>query len=137
MNDLKTEHTILKRGTPDEEEKWRKSKKLGSLIGDKEELARRKQLSANALNTCRPIWSREPTISINRRVRIYNAYVLPVLTYNMATLALSQNQEDELDAFHRRQLRTIIGIHDPNHISNNDLYQRTASKPISREMFRA
>ena len=139
VNDTKTERTTLKRGTnnTEEEEPWRNSKKLGTLLGDRQELARRKQLAANALNTTRVLWSKSSRVSVRRRIRIYNAYVLPILTYNMSTWALTKSDECELDAFHRRQLRTVLAIRWPEHISNEDLYQRTGSKPVSEDMFRA
>ena len=107
------------------------------MLGDRQELDRRKQLAATALNTTRAIWSKGARISIKRRIRIYNAYVLPILTYNMSTWALTQADESELDAFHRRQLRTVLAIRWPDHISNKDLYQRTATRPVSEDMFRA
>ena len=43
INADKTEHTILKRRKK-KAEPWREVKKLGSLLGDKEDIARRKQL---------------------------------------------------------------------------------------------
>ena len=40
VNADKTEHTVISRGSNKEE--WRKVKKLGSLLGDKEDMKRRK-----------------------------------------------------------------------------------------------
>ena len=74
---------------------------------------------------------------VRRRIRIYNAYVLPILTYNMSTWALTKSDECELDAFHRRQLRIVLAVRWPEHISNEYLYQRTGSKPVSEDMFLA
>ena len=45
VNESKTEHTIIKREKKRIDEKWRGVKKLGSLLGDSEDVIRRKQLS--------------------------------------------------------------------------------------------
>ena len=49
INADKTEQTTLKRGEK-KAEPWREVRKLGSLLGDKEEIAWRKQLSIAATN---------------------------------------------------------------------------------------
>ena len=63
--------------------------------------------------------------------RLYSAFVLPVLTYNMGTWGLTKTELSRLDAHHRRHLRQIIGIRWPHRISNDALYRRTHSSPIS------
>ena len=111
MNSDKTEKLKLKREREKEAEEWRTSKKLGTLLGDTEELHRRKQLAAAAFAKLKTIWSeRNNKLSIKRRLRLYNAYVMPVLTYNASTWALSDTEVDEIDAFRRRQLRIVIGV---------------------------
>ena len=50
----------------------------------------------------------------------------------MGTWALTQEESNKLDAFHRTQLRRVIGIRYPDKIS---LYKRTGSKPVSEEMY--
>ena len=136
VNDGKTEETVIKRGK-NEDEKWRFTKKLGTLLGDSEELKRRKQLAAAAFKQVRSLWPRRAQVSEKRRIRIYNACVKPILTYNMGTWALTQRETNELDSFHRRQLRSVIGIHYPEVISNEDLYTRTDAGPLSLDMFHA
>ena len=61
----------------------------------------------------------------------------PIITYNFSTWALTQSELDRLDAFHRRQLRAVIGVRYPDKISNEDLYDRTKSVPLSHELFQA
>jgi hypothetical protein len=56
MNSTKTEITTLKREKTVEQELWRKTKKLGTMLGDNEEIKRRKQLAAFALNKMKSIW---------------------------------------------------------------------------------
>jgi hypothetical protein len=136
VNEAKLEHTIIKRDDRDKEA-WRSTKKLGSLLGDHEDLKRRKQLAANAFSKSKALWPNTSGVSLTKRLRIYNACVKPVLTYNMSTWALTQAESNELDAFHRRQLRSIIGVRYPDTISNNELYARTKTTPLSLEMFLA
>ena len=76
-------------------------------------------------------WFRGAQISLHLRLRLYPAFVLPVLTYNMGTWGLTKTELDRLDAHHRRHLRQIIGIRWPDRISKYALYRRTQSSPIS------
>ena len=77
------------------------------------------------------VWFRGAQISLLLRLRLYSAFVLPVLTYNMGTWGLTKTELSRLDAHHRRHLRQIIGIRWPHRISNDALYRRTHSSPIS------
>ena len=52
VNKDKTEFTAL----PKNDEDWKNAKKLGSLIGDLEDVERRKQLSTTALNKLYHVW---------------------------------------------------------------------------------
>ena len=54
----------------------------------------------------------------------------PLLLYNMGTWGLSQKQNDQLDSFHRSQLRQIIGMWWPHRISNKALYCRCKCGPL-------
>ena len=77
------------------------------------------------------VWFRGAHISLHLRLRLYSAFVLPVLTYTMGTWGLTKTELDRLDAHHRRHLRQIIGIRWPHRIWNDALYRRTQSSPIS------
>jgi hypothetical protein len=135
VNESKLELTKLERSDKNKES-WRMTKKLGTLLGDQEELTRRKQLAAASFKKAKMMWS-SVEISENKRLRIYNSMVKPVLTYNIGTWALTQSETNELEAFHRKQLRAVLGIHYPERISNDDLYQRTKTEPLGQEMFHA
>ena len=137
VNRTKTEYTTLQRMSKKGEERWRTTKKLGTILGDDEELSRRRSLATIALKNATNLWSRRTYVSERRRLRIYNACVRPILTYNMGTWALTQNQTARLDAFHRKQLKRVLGIRYPDIISNEQLYKRTESRPLSGEMFKA
>ena len=45
-----------------------------------------------------------------------------------------KNIEAKIDAFHRKQLKRVVGIYYPNRISNKELYKKTNSIPLSVEI---
>ena len=77
------------------------------------------------------IWLRRQHLTTNTMMRLYNAYVLPILTYNIGCAGLSKALEDSLDKSHRKQLRHMLGILYPKIITNNDLYKLTNTEAIS------
>jgi hypothetical protein len=132
MNPEKTEHTTLRREERKENETWRKTKKLGTLPGDSEEMQRRKQLAAFSFNNLWRLWNcKRNKISMERRLRLYDAYITPILTYNACTWALTEAEMEELEAFRRRQLRRIIGVNYPRRISNAKLYKQCGMKELA------
>ena len=72
------------------------------------------------------IWVSHHIVSQDLRLRLYNAFIVPVLTDNMGTWGLTPTEWAMIDAFHRRQLRQVIGIRYPQRISNNALYRKCA-----------
>jgi len=112
-------------------------KKLGSLLGIDEDIARRKQLATVAFNSLWSLWKRRDAVREVLRIRLYNAFVIPVLTYNAGTWGASAAALASLDSFHRKQLRRLLGIFHPQHINNAALYTRCGSEPISKIVQRA
>ena len=49
-------------------------------------------------------------------------------------MGLTKAELDRLDAYHRRHLRQIVGIHWPHRISNTALYRRCRCHPISEDV---
>ena len=131
LNAAKTERTSVSRQVDRAHEPWRTTRKLGSLLGDAEDVARRMHLANVSFHKMWTVWFRGAQISLPLRLRLYSAFVLPVLTYNMGTWGLTKTELNRLDAHHRRHLRQIIGIRWPHRISNDALYRRTQSSPIS------
>ena len=131
VNEAKTERTSLRREIDRSAEVWRTTKKLGSLLGDAEDVTRRKQLASVAFHRMWTLWLRKQQVSESLRIRLYNAFILPILTYNMGTWALTQAESARLDSFHRLQLKKVLGIKWPQRICNQALYQRCHSEPLS------
>ena len=136
MNREKTEWTKITREIDKTDETWRRTKKLGSLLGDSDDVNRRKTLAFQAFGRMFSLWNRTEIVSESTRLRIYNAFVKPVLMYNTETLALNKADKTSLDVFHRKQLRILLGIFWPDRISNENLYARCECGPISLEILK-
>ena len=74
---------------------------------------------------------RRTLIKERTRLRVYNAVVLPVLLYNLGAVGLSEAMEQRLDAFHRRQLPAVFGVYWPKVITNDALYRKASTRPLS------
>ena len=78
------------------------------------------------------IWLTGSKISVDRKIRIYEAQVVSILLYNCNSWAAPQTSLEELDVIHRRHLRRILNIRWPiGVISNNALYARCNVTPLS------
>ena len=131
INESKTEHNnILRRNTRDVEQ-WRKTRKPDSLLGDAEDMTRRKQLTAVAFpKNVVSLGKKTPHLR-RTATETYNAIIVPVLTYNMGTWGLTPTEWARFDGFHRRQLRQVIGIRYHDKISSDALYERYECVPMS------
>ena len=136
VNETKTEHTTIERKDKNDE-KWRTVKKLGSLLGDVEDIARRKQLSIVSLSDMNNVWIRNDHIKQELKLKLYQSLVKPVLTYNSGTWGLTKTQENNLDSFHRQQLRKVLNIKYPARISNQNLYKLSKQNMLSLDILTA
>ena len=76
-------------------------------------------------------------MNLTLKVRLYNAYIRPILLYNSGTWRLTKFWTDKLDATRRRHLRRIVQIVYSNHISNRALYIKCDSQPLSWDVRQA
>ena len=125
VNEGKTEDTILRRAKHDRKNKttnepWRETIKLGSKLGDKEDIQRRKNLSTGKLVQMKKILQNKKVVDLGK-MKLYNTLVKSVLTYNSCTWGMTKDDEKNLDSFHRKQLRQVVGIYYPHRISNEKL----------------
>ncbi|GFS20409.1 endonuclease-reverse transcriptase [Elysia marginata] len=127
VNVDKTEFTNLSRG----ETNWQTTKKVGTLIGDQEDIERRKQLSSAALVKLKNVWLKGDKITKTTKLKLYKALVKSVLTYNCGTWSLTQSQEERLNAFHRKHLKKVLNIKYPVKITNSSLYNKCNERPLS------
>ena len=134
VNDDKTEYTTIERKkTTLEEKDWRETKKLGSLLGDTEDMENRIKLSWAAMSQMKKLWKGKK-VSTKRKIKLYKSLVKPILTYNFGTWGLTKAEEETLNRVHRKQLR-ILGRWFGT--SNKKLYELCNEKELSTEMKKA
>jgi hypothetical protein len=127
VNEGKTEYLTINRescGTAD-------IKKLGSRVNCIADMNYRFEKAREAFRLMRKIWVGEKYVSLGTRIKMYKAYVIPILTYNLGTTVLIKTKMDRYDGFHRKQLRQVLRVFYPNHIGNEAVYAATSSGPIS------
>ena len=104
VNQDKTEEYTISRTSNTE---WKQCRYLGSLLGNTEDIARRKQLACAAFNkNKKSLCSKE--ISLAVRLRIFKALVAPIFLYNSELWTLNKKDSTKIDTFQRKFLRQII-----------------------------
>ena len=83
----------------------------------------------NSYCSLRNIW-KSNVYSIQTNVRIFNSNVISVLPYGCQSWRVNTNDMNKLDVF-QKCLRRIYNIIWPDKISNEYMYRRTKSLPIS------
>ena len=91
--------------------------------------------ATGAYAALRNIW-RSSKISNHTKVRIFKSNVLGVLLYGAESWKVTNAITTRLDVFQTRCLRRILRIFWPNTISNEELYKRTNTIPLSPEIKR-
>ena len=86
------------------------------------------------MNALKKLWKKNKYTTLEKRLKLYNTLVNSMLLYNSSTWGLTKQDEKNLNSFHRQQLRKILGIFWPHKISNEKLYIKTNTKPISIEI---
>ncbi|GFR61933.1 transcriptional adapter 2-alpha [Elysia marginata] len=82
VNVDKTEFTNLSRG----ETIWQTTKKVGTLIGDQEDIERRKQLSSAALVKLKNVWLKGDKITKYTKLKLYKALVKIIRDYGLINI---------------------------------------------------
>ena len=126
VNDDKTEETFIKRGKSKAEEQWRSVKKLGSLLGDGEDMKRRIKLSNIAMASVNKLWYSKK-ISIQHKLKIYKTLVKPVLLYNCGTWGLNKTEVETINRTYRKQLKKVWQNYK---LKNKRLYEISNEYPI-------
>ena len=124
VNEDKTEEYTISRTTDTE---WKKCKYLGSLLGNKEDITRRKQLACAAFNkNKKSLCSKD--ISLQIRLRIFQALIAPVFLYNSEIWTFTKKEILKIDTFQRNLLRQVIRN---RKIKNTKLYNICQTKQWS------
>ena len=69
-----------------------------------------------------------------RRIEVFSKHIQKVYSYT--TQSYGNSLEEEIDRFHRKQLRKVLGFFWPQIISNKQLYKRTKQLPWSAAILR-
>ena len=88
-----------------------------------------------AFAVLRNIW-RSSKIGTKTKLKIFKSNVLGVLLYGAESWKVSQSVCHKIDVFQTRCLRRILKIFWPRTISNEELYRRTNTAPLSVEIKR-
>jgi hypothetical protein len=110
---------------------------LGNNIEGSIEIEKRKAKAAIAFNGMWQLWKKNVPVTTDKKMKIYNGLVKPFYIHSAGSLVLKRTELDKLDAHHRKQLRRLLGIFYPAHISNERLYEETSTRPISVEIAKA
>ncbi len=124
VNNDKTEDYVVSRGG---DSKWQECKFLGSLLGNKQDISRRKQLACGAFCENKAALC-SPKVSLAIRIRVFVALISSIFLYNSELWSLSQADNRKIDTFQRSFLRQII--RNPR-ISNQELYKTCKIEPWS------
>ena len=117
--------------TPD----WKGCKLLGSLLDTKSDIKRRKILTIDAMKKLETVF-RSHRISIKLKVRCFQAYISSVFLYNSELWCINKSINEEINAFHRKQLRYAIGVRYPKIVKSKDLYEITKVEEWSKTIKR-
>jgi len=131
VNVDKTERTVIGHADLVDDQSWRNTRKLGSLLGIEEDVNKRIQLALQALNSLEAIWKHRHLVAQKVRVTAYRAIVESVIMYNCGTWALTDVLADKLDRCQRKMLRRVLGLKWSDKVTNNDLYARCDISPAS------
>ena len=109
---------------------WKDCKLLGSKLDTQTDIHCRKGLTIASLTTYTSIF-KSKNISLQLKIRTFNAFCASICLYNSELWSLTSTQEHQIDSFQRRLLRQVINIRWPKKISNDELYNKTRVQPWS------
>ena len=111
-------------------------KKLGGHLDADVDIKLRIQKANLAFYSMWKTWN-SGEISLPVRVRLYNACILSILLFNVASGAYGEVHLRSLESAHRRHLRILLRVRWPTVVKNEDVYFRTKSEPIRTNILRA
>ena len=71
-------------------------------------------------------------LTLKKKVKFFNAYIMPILLYNCGTWSLTKTDESALNSYHRRLLRRVVGIFWSHKIKSEKIYKRTGARELSQ-----
>ena len=98
--------------------------------GTEEDIKRRITLARGAFIKLNKLWN-SGNLRIKTKLRLFNSNVMSVLLYSADTWMMTEGSAKKIDTFQRKCLRRIFKIRWPEKISNEDLYRKAHSTPVS------
>ena len=99
------------------------------------EVKARLSKASQAFGMLKSTW-KSGRISLKTKLRLFESNVVSTLLYGSESWKMTKTIERKLEVFQRRCLRRILMVFWPNTISNEDLYARTSSSPITPQIRR-
>ena len=99
------------------------------------EISARISKASQAFGMLKSTWKAK-NISLKTKLRLFKSNVLTTLLYGAESWKITKTISNKLEVFQRKCLRRILRIFWPNTISNEDLYARTLTIPITQEIQR-
>ena len=116
-------------------------KYLGSTISADEsldkEITSRIQKASQALGRLRVKVLQQKGITLSTKLTIYRAVVLPSLLYGCETWTLYRRHIKQLEQFHNRSLRMIMGIRWQDRVTNQEVLDRAGSTSIESMLLKS
>ena len=120
VNETKTEYvkvSLASKTEKDDQDKplinnepWRSSKSLGSLLCSEKYIISRCIKGEVSLRKFEKVWLTRKKILLDRKLRLYEAQVVSVMLYNSNSWSATKTSLKKLDVTHRRHLRRIEPI---------------------------
>ena len=109
-------------------------KKLGTILDDEADIISRVSQAENAFMSLKYIW-RNKHLTEKTKLKLYQALIKPILTYNMSTNGSTNTVLKPLASKYNNHLRYIFGINQQNdHVTLLDLHRRGNTKCILHEI---
>ena len=103
---------------------------LGSMMASgRSDLKRRKSLAWCAFWKLERIW-KSPQIPIETKVRLFSTTCVTILLYGSESWVISQDMENEINAFGTSCYRIMLSIRRIDHIPNTTIYSMTDTVPF-------
>ena len=115
-------------------ELWRTTKKLGSHMCSEYDIQQKCILGNLAFKNYKDVWLQGKRICLPKLIKVYEAMVVSVMTYNCSSWAVPKEVLKKLDVCHRKHLRQILNIKWPQTISNKNLYDICNSQKLSERI---
>ena len=89
-----------------------------------------------ALYKMNNVWIRNDRVKQSTKIKLYKTLVKPILMYNSGTWSPTLKEEDDLDGFHRKQLRLVLNVKYPVKMRNKTVYRITKEEILSITLLR-